>query len=75
MLKINLKVTATVEDNDSSEACGVFTIEKFEKAHGINLNEDELPGPGFARRGGKGNYLFGTSYISDDKEDIKELVE
>ena len=59
-------MTATVEDNDSSEACGVVKIEVYEKAHGFNLNEDELPGPGFARRGGKGNDLFGVRYISDN---------
>ena len=75
MFKINLKATSTVEDNDSIATCGGFKIEIFEKEYGINLYEDELPGPGFARKSGKGNYLFGTSYISDDKEDIKELIE
>ena len=68
------QLAAAAEESDSGTD-GVVEIKLYEKANSFNLNEDKLPGPGFARRGGRGIDLFGARYISDYKEDIKELVE
>ena len=50
-----MKATATVWYNDSIATCGVVKHEIFEKGYLINLYEDELPGPVFARKSGKSN--------------------
>lgn len=68
------QMTSTIDETES-KTNGTIKIELHEKAQNFSLNENELPGPGYARRCGKSNDLFGARYISDYKEDVENLVE